>query len=137
METQTSIQNSYKRRRTIALWTFLLSQIPFAAIDLLLLPPDSSWHPGSFALNSVICVACIYQWCLNDARVRQFHLTGGWTMAIVFVAIFAVPVYLQRTRGWKGALRVGWGLPILAANVMLYEASRYLGIVLTYHIVTS
>ena len=136
MTDQTSIENACRRKRSIALWTFLLSQIPFAIMDLQM-SSDSSWAQGGLVLSSIVCTVCIYLWCLNDARLREFQFTGGWTMAIVFLAIIAVPVYLKRTRGWKGALKVGFGLPVLAASIALYEVARYLGITVIYFTVTS
>lgn len=62
-----------------------------------------------FAINFLT-----FAWCHYDSQEREQSLGMGWRFLIIFLGIFALIIYLLKTRGFKqGLISIGWYLLIL------------------------
>jgi hypothetical protein len=62
-----------------------------------------------FALNFLT-----FAWCHYDILERKQTLRTGWRFLIIFLGIFALIIYLLKTRGFKqGLISIGWYILIL------------------------
>src|SRR5262245_40181770 len=96
-------------KRSIALWAFLLSAALGGAADLFFY--YTSWSQWSCLVSTVVEVLLIYTWCHYDAVLYKQLIPRSLKFYIVLLAIIGVPMYLVRSRGWRGAARVGFGIP--------------------------
>ena len=62
----------------------------------------------------------VYAWCHFDGKERGYRFTQNMRMAIGLVGPIAVPVYFVRTRGFKAASKVGFGLYLYIPFYALY-----------------
>lgn len=62
-----------------------------------------------FAINFLT-----FAWCHYDILERKQTLRAGWRFLIIFLGIFALIIYLLKTRGFKqGLISIGWYILIL------------------------
>lgn len=113
-----------KRRRDLALVVYLASGSVFGVLDLILYYHDT-WSSISWVLNTLVGIVAIVAWCAYDARLKGMTISLGLRLAIWLIALVGVPVYLVRSRGWGGAARLGFGLPVFLLGLGLYYAGWY------------
>jgi hypothetical protein len=111
-------------KRSVALYAFLVSSAVFGVADLLLYA-NNSWIEVSWLLNAVVGIFTIVAWCRYDSQIQNFPLSGTLAFIIWALSIVGVLMYLVRSRGWGGAARVGFGLPIFLLSIGLYYGSWY------------
>ena len=113
-----------KKRRSIALWIFVLSALPFSVAALLLYANDG-WLQLLEAAYIGISLLSISAWCRFDAEIQNYRISLGLRVGILLMAVIGVPIYLANARGMRGALKVGFGLPPLLASTALYYGGWY------------
>jgi len=111
---------SLRRWRFVAFTVFMTSSAFFAVADFVFYDVKG-WTDGSWILDIVIATIAVAAWCHLDARVNGCLISRRLSIWIVLAALFAVPVYLVQSRGWKGALKVGLGLPFFAVSIWIYD----------------
>lgn len=61
----------------------------------------------------------IFAWCHYDSLERNEPFGAGWRLLIIFLGIFALFIYLLKTRGFKqGLISIGKTLVILIVAVV-------------------
>jgi len=115
---------SQRLKRDIALAVFFISSLAFGVADLLLYR-NSSWTSTSWILNAIVGIIAIVSWCRYDSQVQGFVMNGSLRLIIWLLAAVGVPMYLVRSRGWRRAARVGFGIPAFVLSVALYYAGWY------------
>ena len=74
----------------------------------------------------VIPLFFAFRWYLLDATERQFKRNRVLDILVVSAALFAIPYYLFRSRGWRGGLRsTALFLFSIAALAALDYGARY------------
>ena len=76
-------------------------------------------------MDAIVGIILIYYWCRYDASIRNELISTEMKIGIILITIIAVPIYLKRTRGWKGAAKIGFGIPVMLLNMLLYYAGWY------------
>ena len=71
--------------------------------------------------GAIPTVMLIASWCHIDARERGYAITKLLFLAIVFVTVVGLPVYLIRTRGVRGVLSIVIALLFAIIMVVLEE----------------
>ena len=64
----------------------------------------------------------VYTWCHYDGKERGYRFTQNMRIAIGVAGPVAIPVYFVRTRGFKAAAKVGFGLFLYIPFYALYYA---------------
>jgi len=113
-----------KKKRSIALLAFLVSSALFGAADIFLYY-STSWSQGTWVLSTILAAVLLYTWCHYDALLLKQLIPRSLRFCIVLFAIVGVPMYLVRSRGWRGAARVGFGIPVLLLSIGIYYGSWY------------
>jgi hypothetical protein len=69
---------------------------------------------------TIIAVNLVFfAWCHYDSLERNETLGAGWRLLIIFLGIFAVFIYLLKTRGFKqGLIAIGKTLLIVFAAII-------------------
>lgn len=111
---------SLRRWRIIAFVTFMTASAFIAVADFVFYE-IKWWTDGSWILDVLITTIAIAVWCHLDARLKGRLISRRLSVWIVLASLFAVPVYLVQSRGWKGALKLGLGLPFFAVSIWVYD----------------
>lgn len=83
------------------------------------LPPTDIWLMPLF-------VFAVFVWYWHDARQRGYRRTPWLDVAVVAIAILALPWYFVRSRGWRqGLVASGWLLLCALAAGVLGIAGEY------------
>jgi hypothetical protein len=115
---------SQRKKRSLALAVFLGTSVAFGIVDLLLYQ-NAGWESCSWILNTIVGVVAIVAWCRYDSQIRGYPLSASLKLLIWLIALIGVPVYLVQSRGWKGAAKLGFGLPVFLLNAGLYYGGWY------------
>lgn len=67
---------------------------------------------------ALLGVGTIFLWCLYDSVERSYHIKLSMRILIFALACVGVPLYLLRTRGWRGVASIGLMLLFCAAYMM-------------------
>src|SRR5262249_33577365 len=113
-----------RKKRSIALWGFVVLSALSGAADLIF-HYITIWSKESWTMSTVIGALLIYTWCHYDALVYKQLIPRSLKFCIVLLAIVGVPIYLVRSRGWLGAARVGFGIPVLLLSIGVYYGSWF------------
>jgi hypothetical protein len=114
------IENSSSRRKRKDALVILIAWALLSGIA------DVLWYYSqwalflSFVVHLGVQMGVTSSWCDNDARMRCFVMPSGMHGFIVTAAIIGVPWYFIRTRGWIGAAKLGFGLPLLLLSSTFY-----------------
>jgi hypothetical protein len=95
----------------------LLGLLILAAVGGVLdevVPSSRNFDRLSTVVSSVIGVLLVFMWCHYDSWQRSCAIGKPLRLLIIFVAFVGVPVYLLRTRGFRGLLSVVLGGVFLA-----------------------
>lgn len=111
---------SIRRKRFLCLSVFLLSPFAFGVIDLIYYDSQSA-EDSSYLISTIIGIFAIVGWVSYDAALRDYPLSSGLRWCVILLAVVGVPLYLVRTRGWKGAAIIGFGLPALLISMATYS----------------
>ena len=111
-------------KRNIALALLFLSSASFGSADLFLYR-HWEWTSMSWVLNMIIGVILIVGWCTYDSQMQGYPLIGWLRLTIVLVAIVGVPIYLVKSRDWRRAAKIGFGLPAYIGILSFYYAGWY------------
>ncbi len=115
---------SVNLKRRIACLVFILSPVGFGTYDLFAYEDDGQLASSHLFLV-IVGIGSILAWCSFDAKIHDFVISQGLRFGIILVAAIAVPVYLVKTRGWPGALKLGLGLPAFAVSAGAYYVGWY------------
>jgi hypothetical protein len=78
--------------------------------------------PQSQAINYLTIFAInflTFAWYHYDILERKQTLRAGWRFLIIFLGIFALIIYLLKTRGFKqGLISIGWYILILLGAII-------------------
>ena len=74
----------------------------------------------SFVVKLGVQMGATYSWCKYDAQMRRFVMPSGMMGCIITMALIGVPWYFIRSRGWLGAAKWGFGLPLIFLSSVLY-----------------
>ncbi len=114
-----SPDQSLRPKRFWCLIVFLLSPLAFGVFDLVFYDSQSA-EDGSYLISTIIGIFTVVGWVSYDAALRDYPLTSGLRWCVILLAAVGVPVYLVRTRGWKGAARLGFGIPAFLTSMASY-----------------
>lgn len=118
--------SSFRSKRKEALILLIAWALLSGMVDVL-------WHSSqwalflSFVIHLGVQMGATFSWCKNDAAMRRFVMPSGMMGVIITAALIGVPWYFIRTRGWLGAARQGFGLPLVLLSGVLYF-SAWLGV---------
>ena len=84
---------------------------------------------GKFGIaQTVLWVSAIYWWYHLDKAQRQYRAGPLMNVAVVAITVFALPIYLIRSRGWKaGSLATGVAIVVLALIIGLGAVGELIG----------
>ena len=74
----------------------------------------------SFVVHLGVQMGAALSWCENDAHMRRFVMPSGMVGFIITMGFIGVPWYFIRSRGWVGAAKRGFGLPLILLSSVLY-----------------
>jgi hypothetical protein len=74
----------------------------------------------SFVVHLGVQMGAAFSWCENDAHMRRFVMPSGMMGFIITMGLIGVPWYFIRSRGWMGAAKWGFGLPLILLSSVLY-----------------
>lgn len=115
-------EQSLRTKRFWCLMIILFSPLFFGVLDLIFFD-DESVQNGSYLISMIIGILAIVCWVSYDAALRGFPFNGGLRWCVILIAAVGVPVYLVKSRGWKGAAVLGFGIPAFLISMGTY----YLG----------
>lgn len=72
-------------------------------------------------VDVLVATAAIATWCHFDARILDYRISRGLRVWIVLASLIAVPIYIVDSRGWRGAWRLGLGLPFFAVSIWSHD----------------
>lgn len=120
---------AFVSHRRVVFWMLALYTFPFAWLDYLYYESEQ-WEATSIFLSALIFLVLVLFWCQYDARVRGGTGLGGLGVLIALIPLLGLPVYSVQTRGWLGALKFGFGIPLFAIGMFTYWATWYLLVLL-------
>jgi hypothetical protein len=84
---------------------------------------------GKFGIaQTLLWVTAIYWWYHLDKVQRQYRAGPLMNMAVVALALLALPVYFIRSRGWKaGSLATAVAIVVLALVIGLGAVGELIG----------
>ena len=84
---------------------------------------------SSFALAQILLtIPPVYWWYHIDKTQRQYRAGPLLNVAVVAVAVLALPYYFIRTRGWKrGLLSIGKGIGVFVVIGVLGVVGEIIG----------
>src|ERR1700730_6395223 len=82
-------------------------------------------------VETVVSLAVLFWWYHVDKREWNYKAGPLMNGGVLALAIFALPVYFVRSRGWKkGATNTALALAFLGVTLILGEAGEKLGAIL-------
>lgn len=111
--------SSFRRKRKSALMVLI-------AVALLSGIGDVLWYFSpwalflSFVVSLGVQMGAAFSWCKNDAHMRRFVMPSGMMGVIITMGFIGVPWYFIRSRGWMGAAKQCFGLPLILMSSVLY-----------------
>lgn len=109
----------WKAKRDVVFSIYLGSAWAFGYAGVAL-QHHPSWVSTGWMVEAIFQLVLIVLWCGYDARFRVFPLTGFLRLTILLLVVVGVPWYLVRTRGWRGAALIGFGLPAYLLTMLLH-----------------
>lgn len=84
---------------------------------------------GSFALaQNLLSIPPIFWWYHVDKAEKQYRAGPLMNVGVVALAVFALPVYFIRSRGWKrGSVSILKGIAVFAAITLLGMLGEWIG----------
>jgi len=114
----------FRRKRTHALILLIAWALLSGIADILWY--FSQWALFlSFVVQLGVQMWATFSWCENDAHMRRFVMPSGMMGVIITMAPIGVPWYFVRSRGWMGAARGGFGLPLILLSCVLYFSAWF------------
>ena len=93
-------------------------------VDLLIYHNDD-WLFISLVVSTIITVGAATLWCIYDARIMRLQIPRDLILLIVFLTPAGVLLYLVKSRGWRKAMKLGFGAPVLALHQAFYYMAWY------------
>ncbi len=116
--------SSFRRKRNDALILLIAWALLSGIVDVLWY--SSQWALFlSFVVHLGVQMGATLTWCENDAHMRRFVMPSGMMGFIVTMALIGVPWYFIRSRGWMGAAKRGFGLPLILLSSVLYLSAWF------------
>ncbi len=115
----------WKRWRLACLIVLIGSSALFGALDLFYYYSED-WTSASWFIHAIVGISALRTWCMFDSKLVRFPISGGLSFGIIFFALIAFPFYIVRSRSWKGAAKWGFGLPLFALSIGVYNASWWI-----------
>ena len=114
----------FRRKRKDALMLLIIWALLSGILDILWY--FSQWALFlSFVVHLGVQMGAAYSWCDNDAHMRRFVMPSGMMGCIITMTLIGVPWYFIRSRGWIGAAKLGFGLPLIFVSSVLYFSAWF------------
>jgi len=112
-------QPNYSRNKKIVIIIWAVLMIVTAPAPEIF-GENSSIAVASFYLTAIGSNFLVFAWCHYDSLERNQTLGIGWRVLIIFLGIFALLIYLYKSRGFKqGLISIGWTLLIFLGIVFV------------------
>ena len=112
------------QKRTSVLLFLLCFSVPFGAADALLYRSEAA-RSASGMLWATMGAVAVLVWCIYDARIKKYPIPLWFKFAIFCLAGVTVPIYLQKTRGWRDAAKIGFGVPVFVGAIVTFYVGWY------------
>jgi hypothetical protein len=90
--------------------------------------PAQGPEAGSVTLttHAVLSLACVFAWFVSDARERGYRASIVLKIAMLALAIVALPYYLFRSRGWTGGVKaMAMSALVFASTMVAYRLGSW------------
>jgi hypothetical protein len=76
--------------------------------------------------HAVLSLACVFAWFAIDAKGRTYRASIVLKIAMLALAIVALPYYLFRSRGWTGGIKaMAMSALVFAGTMVAYRLGSW------------
>jgi hypothetical protein len=119
MSPEAEIQSNNRKKRWLIYWVCVLASMVITVLEVAFYY-HKEWDAYFYVLSSLAVIVGVSAWCYYDCRVRNGKLSQAMRGAIAFLGPFGVSAYFIESRGFRAALKVGFGLFLYVPFYALY-----------------